>query len=363
MIKVRVKLTDWIWVAPLKSEAFALAMANRGVVWSTGGETSLKFDLDFVDARFFAGEICQAAGPAHKIERPTVVFDGRDYAATSPIVRRLANSDDVLAIVKPQAYTSVEFENAAHYEETIFGARMLDSMSWRQRPPNESRPLPEAITEDGFAKIVQFNNFIFSDHAAGFDLSANDVHNRPIDVLFLGSARHYWGQTTREHRAAAHEAIRRLPSDVVALSAIGGTNPAASESPRSTRFGHLPHRQAHFHLMQLAKIVVSPFGFAEVSTREIESQLAGCCIIKPQCDYIRSGPFDYWPAETTEFVGLRFEDLTEKVEMILGDYRNEGDVRRRWSKAKIRAAEAARLRGNVDVCADFYSQLLKGLLS
>lgn len=362
-MRVRVKLTDWIWVAPLKSEAFAAAMARRGVEWSLGEFDDRPFDLDFVDARFFPGEICQAAGPSHKIERPTVVFDGRDYLSTSAISRRLADRREVLAIVKPQAYRSAELENSPHYEETLFGAEMLESFSWRQRPPSVARPLPEPISDEGFEKIVQFNNFIFSDHSSRFDLTQNDLHNRPIDVLFLGSARHYWGQTTRAHRAAAHEAIRRLPSDIVAVSAIGGTDLTGSEAPRTTRFGHLPHRQAHFHLCQLSKIVVSPFGFSEVSTREIEAQLAGCLIVKPKLkvgEFARTGPVSYWPAETTTFVDVWFSDLAEKVESVLRSYRGPSGF---WSRARNRSIEVAKLAGNVDVCADFYSNLMKGLLS
>lgn len=360
MLTVRAKLTDWLWVAPLKSAAFAAAMESRGVSWRTADDAG-DCDLDFVDSRFFAGEASQVSGASHKIQRPTIVFDGRDYLSTSQVARRLADRDDVLAIVKPQAYTSAEIENAPHYEETLFGAEMLGSMSWRQRPPSSARPLPEPITTAGFAKVVQFNNFVFSDHADRFDLKANNFHNRPIDVLFIGSARHYWGQTTRAHRAAAHEAIRRLPSDIVAVSAIGGTS---TSDPRTTRFGHLPHRQAHFYLMQLSKIVVSPFGFSEVSTREIEAQLAGCWIIKPELaigEFARTGPVDYWPGETTEFVDVWFSNLAEKVELILRNYRDIDRATRRWAEAAKRAEYVATLMGNVGVCADFYAQLLKGL--
>lgn len=312
MIRVRAVLNrNLMWTNPLDSEQFAHELGIRDVEWI---EEPGRCDVLFHDSTVL---------DVDEYDCPTVIFDNRDLASLSLVARQRANrsADFVKAIVKPLAYQSLDDEVAPHSEFTLFGAQMLEQADRSIRPSFDSpKPLEGTVTRETFDKIIPINHYFFTDQHFkfhNFDLPTYQKCSemeRPIDVLFVGSEFHYWPWAVRRHRFLAVQAIRDLPHDVLALSAGGGVG----EESRSTRFGSLPTSSTHFDLMRLAKIVVSPFGFSEISSRDAEADFAGCVIIKPE-NSVRFWPH-FSPYVTTK---IDFSDLADVVEKTLLSYASE----------------------------------------
>lgn len=132
----------------------------------------------------------------------------------------------------------------------------------------------------------------------------------------------------RHHRLQAVAAVDALaPQHVVVTSAeYDGERTVTPEQYR--------------HDMRRSRIVVSPFGWGEVSTRDFEAAAYGNLLMRPRVDHVAVIPQIFIPGETYVPLEWDFRDLAEKVAY----YRNHGDEAERM----IRRARKA--------CLDYYRQ-------
>ena len=75
-------------------------------------------------------------------------------------------------------------------------------------------------------------------------------------------------------------------------------------------------------IMKRSKIGISPFGMGELCYRDIELIQYGCLLIKPNMDKVITEPDFFKPMETYIPVKPDWSDLNEKIEKILGNYKD-----------------------------------------
>jgi hypothetical protein len=81
-------------------------------------------------------------------------------------------------------------------------------------------------------------------------------------------------------------------------------------------------REDYLNTMYNCKIVLSPFGFGEVTPRDLEAAMFGCVLIKPDMSYLEMIPDIYVPNETYVACKHDFSDINEKIDYVLSDYSN-----------------------------------------
>ena len=74
--------------------------------------------------------------------------------------------------------------------------------------------------------------------------------------------------------------------------------------------------------MYNCKIVLSPFGFGEVTPRDLEAAMFGCVLIKPDMSHLEMIPDVYVPNQTYVSCKHDFSDINEKIDYVLSDYTN-----------------------------------------
>jgi len=139
-----------------------------------------------------------------------------------------------------------------------------------------------AVPEELHKKIIPFNGVIYGDYYSAvlkaIQQNNRSYHARPIDIIFMGSVGSYWKNDIREHRIKTMYAIRDLGFEYVTIAAGSFGSVPKMYNGRS---GSLPNGTDHALLLTLSKIVVSPPGYSEISTRDYEAIDAGCHLIKP----------------------------------------------------------------------------------
>ena len=65
--------------------------------------------------------------------------------------------------------------------------------------------------------------------------------------------------------------------------------------------------------MYNCKIILSPYGFGEVTPRDLEAAMFGCVLIKPDMSYLEMIPNVYVPNETYVACKHDFSDINEKI--------------------------------------------------
>jgi hypothetical protein len=150
---------------------------------------------------------------------------------------------------------------------------------------------------------------------------------RPIDVLFLGTMYGYNYQWIRWHRHKAVHMARSLPPElVVCASGTTGTDFGQVRPTLDARYMHAEH---YFDLLLRSKIVVSPYGYGEVTFRDYEAAFAGCHIIKPYCDYVTTAPSPFCNKGEHGFGNFTscnpdFSDAPQLIEKLLRTPRSSG---------------------------------------
>ncbi|GAB4376972.1 MAG: hypothetical protein Kow00121_25180 [Elainellaceae cyanobacterium] len=109
-----------------------------------------------------------------------------------------------------------------------------------------------------------------------------------------------------QHRIEAIGALQRLASDY-RLSVSGDyTGEKRAISSRQ-----------YFADIKQSRIVVSPFGWGEITLRDYEAACYGCLLIKPDVEHIDVAPDIFIPGETYIPVRWDFADLEEKCRYYL----------------------------------------------
>jgi len=71
-----------------------------------------------------------------------------------------------------------------------------------------------------------------------------------------------------------------------------------------------------------SKIILAPYGYGEMAPRDIEAAMFGSILIKPNMDYIETAPNIFEDGVTYIACKHDFSDLEEKIELILGNYKD-----------------------------------------
>jgi hypothetical protein len=130
---------------------------------------------------------------------------------------------------------------------------------------------------------------------------------RPIDVVcHVSIGRRGEGSYYTHHRLQAIAAIQQLaPQYAIRVSA------EHDGEPRKVT------REQYLHDARHAKIMVSPFGWGEVSSRDYEAVLYGNLLVRPRVDHVEVHPNIFVPGETYVPVAWDFSDLAEKCRYYL----------------------------------------------
>ena len=118
---------------------------------------------------------------------------------------------------------------------------------------------------------------------------------------FKNKTNHYYDW----HRKRCIDYLNTLPKNIKVATLIDGQKVPISE---------------YYELMRRSKIVVAPFGYGEIAPRDIESAMCGAILIKPNMDHIETIPNIYIPNETYVPCKWNFENLQEKIEVLLENY-------------------------------------------
>lgn len=130
----------------------------------------------------------------------------------------------------------------------------------------------------------------------------------------------------RHHRLQAVEAIQAMSGrySVVTSAEYDGERTVTSKQYRRD--------------MRRSRIVVSPFGWGEISTRDYEAAAYGNLLMRPRVDHVDVMPQIFIPGQTYVPLEWDFSDLAEKVEYYL----------QHWDEAERMIRRARR------ICLDYY---------
>lgn len=181
-----------------------------------------------------------------------------------------------------------------------------------------------------YKTVIPFNGVIFSNYYQTI-LHVIQTHNRtyderPIDVMFIGTVGSYWKQEIKEFRNAVIEKLRNLDQEIVVLSA--GSYDDKVPKMRTNSYGMLPSGSNHALLMTLTKIAISPPGYSENSTRDLEAIDAGCHLLKPFPDDTHLPRLTSWPYTYRANNFCHLSNLARTIDDILQtkSYPNVGNV-------------------------------------
>lgn len=285
-----------------------------------------QYDLIFSDSRFLNKKILDTQ------EKPLIVYDQTDFSScyngNYGDIRDFLCHDKVKAVFKNSVYENLEYHNCDTYEGTLHGKICLDLAIKNSEKDisclNDCKK-NQVIDKSIFGKMCVLSHYLWSD-IVDKSLIPNlnheiyqNLHLRPIDVILIGSGSHYWNWHVRWHREKAISAMNKLPNEVIRCCGLSQDKNLAKH--RKSVVWPMPPQ--YFSLCYKSKIVVSPWGYGEVSTRDYEAILCGNIIIKPrlmsQNLQIKTYP-DLYDGENVVFCEPDFSDLEIKVYEILNNY-------------------------------------------
>ena len=147
----------------------------------------------------------------------------------------------------------------------------------------------------------------------------NNMHRRPIDILLLGSGLHYWCWHVKWHRSKAADAMRKLPNEIIRCFGLSSHNEFARQRGKIS----WPNSSEFFNLAKSSKIMLSPWGYGELSTRDYEAIICGNIIIKPKLlnETLEISTFpEIYLTKNIVYCKPDFSDLEDKVYEILNNY-------------------------------------------
>jgi hypothetical protein len=90
--------------------------------------------------------------------------------------------------------------------------------------------------------------------------------------------------------------------------------------------GSYVKRKIFLHELNTSKVCVSPFGWGEICSRDFESFLAGCILLKPSMDHSITFPNIFIENET--YIPLKWDmsDFEEKISYAIDNYKNTKEI-------------------------------------
>lgn len=286
-----------------------------------------EYDLIFSDSRFINEDILETQ------KKPLIVYDQTDYSSCYDgnygNIRSFLFHDQVKMVCKNSVYSNQEYHNYDTYEGTFHGNICLNYAKKYSEQPKNCHPIIQhnRLEKNQISKIQVLSHYLWSDiieKSLMQNLKTDtfqDFYLRPIDVLLLGSGSHYWCWHVKWHRSKAIDALKKLPNEIIRCFGLSGHK----EIPKFRESVVWPMPPQYFSLAQKAKIVISPWGYGELSTRDYEAILCGNVIIKPKLTneslYISTFP-EIYNLRNVVYCEPDFSDLELQVYKILNDYDN-----------------------------------------
>ena len=79
-------------------------------------------------------------------------------------------------------------------------------------------------------------------------------------------------------------------------------------------------RREYFRELETSKVVLSPFGFGEITLKDFEVFLAGGLLMKPDLSHVETWPALFRDGETMVAHDWDLSDLEEKIDRVLAGY-------------------------------------------
>jgi hypothetical protein len=306
-------------VAYLKKHDYHL---NFGII---NNKNQNECDVAFVDSRFLTLDILDNQ------RKPLIVYDQTDFSSCYNgnwgNIRDFIHSDSVKFVCKNSVYTNLELHNHPTFEGTVHGKFCLDSAIACGDKPNRYYELEnhKKIDDNHIVKMNVLSHYLWSDIIEkslmpNLDLSSLDnMHRRPIDILLLGSGSHYLCWHVRWHRSKAADAMRKLPNEIIRCLGLSSD----SKLPKYRSKINWPNPPEFFNLAKNSKIMLSPWGYGELSTRDYEAIICGNIIIKPKLlnKTLEISTFpEIYLAGNIVYCKPDFSDLEDRVYEILNSY-------------------------------------------
>ena len=80
--------------------------------------------------------------------------------------------------------------------------------------------------------------------------------------------------------------------------------------------------QEYYNRISSAKIILAPFGYGEMAPRDLDAAQFGAILIKPDMGFVDTVPNIFEDGVTYIACKHDYSDLKEKIDMILGNYKN-----------------------------------------
>ena len=299
-------------------------LADRGVRIKLITQPSADaYDCDFllIDSKFYRADwdasptlvLDQLGEFSDRIDSVLWFHTGDSAGALGKYVK------NILPYVKG-LYKSQIYKDKSLYQQSLYGNRLYTdfynrSMGIVDQDPVESDPQMSVMELDkikvswniGYARCFDF---------LGTYLSAM-YKKFPVDVLLA-----------IRPRIRAAESIRNQGI----YSRMGLNFPRETISYQRKKLAELVgpqtrvSRRQYYREMKKSRVVVSPFGWGEINTRDFEAFIYGNLLVKPSMDHLETFPNFFQPNET--YLPYRW-DLSDMEEVIFGandDYRSHREI-------------------------------------
>jgi hypothetical protein len=174
--------------------------------------------------------------------------------------------------------------------------------------PSLQKPPSSLLEKEHTDKLIPGPSY----HA--YDLMARwvdidiDFPNRPYDIHFAGTLVYGDRQEITNHRQSCLDVILNIPGNHIL--------PRPSLS-----------RDAYNGTMRQSKIVVSPWGYGEVTYRDFEALYAGCVLIKPKTNHLTTWPNIFIDGQNYLSCESDWSDLTEKIGFVINHWSDFDQMR------------------------------------
>lgn len=289
-------------------------------------ENQNECDIVFTDSRFLTSNILENQ------KKPLIVYDQTDFSSCYNGYfgnnRDFIDSDLVKFVCKNSIYTNLELHNYPTFEGTVHGKFCLDHAilcNERLKGNHDELKIHKKINDNHVVKMNILSNYIWSNVVEkglikNFNLSSLDnMNRRPIDILLLGSGSHYWCWHVKWHRSKAADAMRKLPNEIIRCFGLSSENKLCNYR---NKIGW-PWPSEFFNLAKNSKIMLSPWGYGELSSRDYEAIICGNIIIKPSLlnEKLEISTFpEIYLDKSIVYCKPDFSDLEYKVYEILNSY-------------------------------------------
>ena len=299
-----------LWVSPIDKPEFQKLLRSRGIDISSNAP-SAKWDM--VNCSEYDGWKVEGISE----DRPTILLDLRDAASTDSVLVTYLNQSNVKICIRPNTYVPRSIDNEKHHDLLYWADRLLTKI------PPEHEPWPNIIDREPLGEIALNKIQTISNIAWGHGYENckwfNDEppRGKPIDIFSLGCMNSYWTRLVRYHRRLCLDAIKSLPDYYI--KCIGASTTTKDPIRINDGWHHMPGSGEFFRLLQNSKVVVSPYGYGEMSFKDWEAVMSATVIIKPHMDHVEINPSPYSDFNTV-YCEPDFSDLANVAKNVLKNW-------------------------------------------